>query len=60
MVSDCSSKFGCNKHFGEREMVLVCRAISQDHVTKVSCYFISESPSWKVTILPSLITIGIV
>ena len=43
MVSDCSSKFGCNKHFGEREMVLVCRAISQDHVTKVSCYFIKVS-----------------
>ena len=34
-------------------MVLVCHVILQDSVNKVSCDFISRSPSRQVTILTS-------
>ena len=40
-------------------MVLVCHMILQGHVIKASCDFMSESSSWQVTTLPTLVTTGI-
>ena len=39
---------------------LICKVISQNHVNEVSSNFMSGSSSWYVTILPSLMSIGIV
>ena len=41
-------------------MVLVCQKIYQDHIIKGSSDVIGRSPSRYVTILPSLVAIGIV
>ena len=39
-------------------MVLVCHMVSQDHMIKESCHFMSRSPSRKITILPRLVATG--
>ena len=45
-------------HSGSGGMFLVYQVISQDHVIKWSCDFIGGSPSWQVTIMPSLVAIA--
>ena len=39
---------------------LICHVTSQNHVIERSSNFMSESSSWHVTTLPSLVPIGIV
>ena len=39
-------------------MILVCHAISQDHMMKGLCDFIGKSPSTEIIILPNLLVIG--
>ena len=41
-------------------MFLVCHVFLQDHMIRVSCNFICRSPSWFITLLSSLVAIGIV
>ena len=41
-------------------VAVVVDMILQDHVIKGSCDFMGTSPSWYVTILPSLLALGIV
>ena len=40
-------------------VILVCHVITQDHMVKEACDFMSGSVSCYVTILPSLVAIGI-
>ena len=55
------AKFGGHSHSGSGVIRnLVCHVILQDHVVTRSCDFVGESPSWYVTTLQSLVTIGIV
>ena len=61
MASHHFATFGGQRHCGSGiVMVLVCYGISQDHEIKESCKFLSWSPLWQVTTLPSLVAIGIV
>ena len=60
-VSYNSVKFGCHKHSGGRNiMLLVCHVVSIDRVIKEPCDFIDGSPSWYVTTLPDLVSMRIV
>ena len=55
------NNFSGNKHCGIGGIIdLVYHVTSQDHVFKRSCYFMGRSPSRKVIILLSLLTISIV
>ena len=61
MVSYHPAKFGGNRHSHSGDiMVLACHMISQDHLIKASCDFISRSPSRQVIVLPSLVVISTV
>ena len=53
-ISYHPAKFCSHRNSDSRDIVaLVCRVISQDHVSKESCDFIDSSPRRYVTILPS-------
>ena len=55
------AKFRGHNHSGSEVIRnLVFHVILQDHVVKGSCDFMGESPSWQVTTLQNLVTIGIV
>ena len=54
-VSQHPTKSGVDRHFVSGDAIeLIC------HVIKRSCNFMGEKSSWEVTILPSLVAIGIV
>ena len=42
------------------DMYFICYVTQQDHSVEMSCVFVCESSSFHVTILKSLVTIGIV
>ena len=41
-------------------MILVCHAISQDHMTKGLSDMMGESPLWQVTSLPTFLAVSTV
>ena len=51
--------FGGHRLCGSVDMFLVSHVITQHHVIKGSHDFMGGIPSWKVPILPSLVTISI-
>ena len=52
--------FGGHRLCGSVDMFLVSHVITQYHVIKGSHDFMGGIPSWKVTILASLVAISIV
>ena len=60
-VSYHPAKFGGHQQCGSGDiMILVCHVISYGHVIKGLCDLIGRSPIGKITVLPSLVAIGIV
>ena len=54
------TKFGDNRHCVCGDIMrFVCYVIPQNHMINVSCDLMSESPSWQVSIMPTLLVIGI-
>ena len=52
------TKFGGHKYYGSGDIIdLACHVILQDHMTKESCDYKSESPMYQITNLPSLVAI---
>ena len=52
---------GDHSHYdGVDLMFLICQVTSRDHMFKGLCKYKGGTLSWKVTILPCLVTIGLV
>ena len=58
-LSHHTANFSGFKHCGGGDISLICQKISQDHVIKGQCNFMSGSSSFYVTNLTSLVAIGI-
>ena len=59
-ISQHPAKFGDRRHCGSEDiMVLVCHVILQGHVIKASNDCMGRRSSRQVTILPSLVALGI-
>ena len=55
-----SAMFCGHSHSGSGVIIIpVCHVISQDHVSKMSCYFYEREPLMIITTIPSLASIGI-
>ena len=60
MVSHYFAYFGAHRASGSGDIRhLIYYRTSQDHLRKCSCDSMGRSPSWQVTILPFLVSFGL-